>query len=64
MGCATQAEKQFFDQSLNNYQAIQQAKPGIEKKFAEHIKDIETVFHPDKAGQFCELWPELAELYK
>lgn len=62
-GLATNAERQFFDQALNNYQTIKQSGPGIESKFAQHIQDIETCFHPDTAGQFKQLWPELAGLY-
>jgi len=61
-GIATPAEQQFFDQALRIYQAVTQAKPGIEKKFAQHIQDIETKFHPDKLGEFSKLWPELASV--
>ena len=61
-GQATQAHRQFFDQALNNYSKITAAKPGIEYMFANHIKEIESTYHPDKAGKFVELWPELAHL--
>ena len=42
------------------YRAITEAKPKIKNKFKQHIQDNETVFHPDKAGEFVKLWPELA----
>ena len=62
MGVATPAEKLFFDQALTNYRAVTQAQPGIENRFAQHIQQIETVYHPDSQGQFAALWPELATL--
>lgn len=58
-----QIERQFFDQALNNYQKVKEAKTGIEHKFIQHIQEIETKYHADKAGQFQTLWPELATLY-
>jgi hypothetical protein len=33
--------------------------PAIQQQFYKHIQDIETVFHPDKTGEFARLWPEL-----
>lgn len=61
-GLATTAYQQFFDQALNNYSKVDQAKDGIESMFANHVNKIETVYHPDKAGKFLELWPELSHL--
>ena len=61
-GHATSSHRQFFDQAVNNYKAVTRANAGIEQRFADHIKDIETIYHPDKAGQFKQLWPELASL--
>lgn len=60
MGVATPEEKNFFDQALRNYQAVTQANPGIEAKFAEHIQEIENKYHPDTKGKFATLWPELS----
>jgi hypothetical protein len=60
MGIATAAERQFFDNAVIMYRAITEAKPGIKNKFKQHIQDNESVFHPDKAGEFARLWPELA----
>jgi len=58
MDIATPEERQFFDQALERYS---QAKTNtkIQQQFRQHIKDNETVFHPDKAGEFARLWPEL-----
>jgi MoaA/NifB/PqqE/SkfB family radical SAM enzyme len=64
LGIATPAEQQFFDQALRNYQAVEKAQPGIERKFAQHIQDIENKYHPDSKGKFATLWPELASLCK
>lgn len=64
MNIATSVEKQFFDQALEKYRLVVSAKPGIERRFRQHITDNETVFHPDKAGQFAQLWPELKSLCK
>jgi uncharacterized Fe-S cluster-containing radical SAM superfamily protein len=54
----TPVEQQFFDHVLKRYS---QSKPNlkIQQQFRQHIKDTETVFHPDKAGEFVRLWPEL-----
>jgi MoaA/NifB/PqqE/SkfB family radical SAM enzyme len=63
-GRATPAEQQFFDQALQNYRNVIQARSGITQKFRQHIQDIETQYHPDTQGQFVALWPELASLCK
>jgi MoaA/NifB/PqqE/SkfB family radical SAM enzyme len=63
-GNVTPAERQFFDQALNNYKSITHAQPDIEQKFAQHIQEIETKYHSDKQGQFEMLWPELKTLCK
>ena len=63
MNIATDTERQFFDQALDKYS---QAQPNtvIQQQFNKHIQDNETVFHPDKAGEFVRLWPELEFLCK
>jgi MoaA/NifB/PqqE/SkfB family radical SAM enzyme len=61
-GLATPAERQFFDNALTTYRAVTQPRPGIETKFRQHIAEIETRYHKDCAGQFVQLWPELAHL--
>ena len=60
-GIATPAEQQFFDQALSKYNSIVDVQPVIVEKFKKHIHDIETRYHPNTAGQFRTLWPELAE---
>jgi hypothetical protein len=62
LGIATPAEQVFFDQALQTYRAVQQVRPGIQRKFAEHIQAIENQYHTDQLGQFTTLWPELARL--
>jgi hypothetical protein len=63
MNIATAAERQFFDNCMQMYSSVQQARPGIEHKFRNHIHQIENSYHQDKKGQFVKLWPELAHLY-
>ena len=64
MDIATPIEHEFFDQILNKYQSNLNSKQILNRKFAfqKHIRDIETVYHPDQAGNFVKLWPELAFL--
>jgi hypothetical protein len=54
----TPAERQFFDRVATKY-SQSKPNPEIQQKFRQHIHDNETVFHPDKAGEFARLWPEL-----
>ena len=61
-GLATDAERVFFDQALQNYAAATVSNPVMAKKFATHIHEIETKYHADKTGQFAKLWPELTPL--
>jgi sulfatase maturation enzyme AslB (radical SAM superfamily) len=63
MNIATAAERQFFDNCMQMYSSVQQARPGIEHKFRNHIHQIENSYHQDKKGQYVKLWPELAHLY-
>ena len=58
MGIATPAERQFFDRALERYRQSR-TNPEIQQQFRQHIYDNETVFHPDKSGEFARLWPEL-----
>jgi len=62
LGLATPAERQFFDQALSNYRTVTQERPGIAQQFRQHIDKNEKDYHPDKAGEFLRLWPELAAL--
>jgi hypothetical protein len=66
MNIATAAERQFFDNALTMYQSRLSAdKPSkIDTAFSKHIHVNEKQYHPDKAGEFQRLWPELAFLCK
>jgi sulfatase maturation enzyme AslB (radical SAM superfamily) len=64
MDMTTPAERKFFDQALSNYRAVTQERKGITQQFQQHIHDNETQYHPDTAGKFTQLWPELAMLCK
>jgi sulfatase maturation enzyme AslB (radical SAM superfamily) len=61
MNIATPAERQFFDQALSKYSSITVAQQDIAQQFKQHIHTNETEYHVDKAGEFQQLWPELAE---
>jgi predicted acetyltransferase len=61
-GMATPAERQFFDQALSKYSSITVAQQDIAQQFKQHIHTNETEYHVDKAGEFQQLWPELATL--
>jgi MoaA/NifB/PqqE/SkfB family radical SAM enzyme len=63
MDIATPIERQFFDKGLSRYRQSE-PNPVIQQKFRQHIHENETVFHPDKAGEFVRLWPELEFLCK
>jgi hypothetical protein len=61
MNIATPAERQFFDQALSKYDSITTAQPKITEQFKQHIRAIETQYHPSTAGEFNRLWPEIAQ---
>jgi hypothetical protein len=61
MGIATPAEQQFFDQALSKYDSIITAQPEITEQFKQHIRAIETQYHPSTAGDFARLWPEIQQ---
>jgi hypothetical protein len=62
----SESERVFFDQALKTYEERFDLKKvsDIDVAFWKHIYDIEHKYHQDKAGQFVELWPELAFLCK
>ena len=62
LGIATAAERTFFNNALTGYRAAKKPPAYLPVQFKNHIRDIETVFHPDKEGEFRRLWPELAHL--
>jgi radical SAM protein with 4Fe4S-binding SPASM domain len=59
LGIATPAERVFFDQALSNYRKITQERSGTTRQFQQHIRDIETRYHPNTLGGFEQLWPEI-----
>jgi radical SAM protein with 4Fe4S-binding SPASM domain len=62
LGIATNAEQAFFDTALEKYQSTTDSNVLMQKKFMNHIAEIETKYHPDQLGNFARLWPELAFL--
>lgn len=54
----TPVEQQFFDKVLAKY-TQSEPNPIMQQKFRQHIQTNEILFHPDKAGEFARLWPEL-----
>jgi hypothetical protein len=62
----TDSERVFFDQALKTYEERMEITKvsDVDIAFWKHIYDIEHKYHPDKAGQFVELWPELEFLCK
>ncbi len=60
------SERVFFDQALKTYEERFDLEKvsDIDIAFWKHIYDIEHRYHPDKAGEFVELWPELEFLCK
>jgi hypothetical protein len=62
----TESERVFFDQALKTYNERMDINKvsEVDIAFWKHIYDIEHKYHPDKAGEFVKLWPELAHLCK
>ena len=62
----TESEQVFFDQALKTYNERLDINnvSDVDIAFWKHIYDIEHRYHPDKAGEFVKLWPELAYLCK
>ena len=53
-------EISFFEHAVVNLQ--KETSELYTQQFRQHIRDNETLYHPDKQGQFQRLWPELQEL--
>jgi len=62
----TESERVFFDQALKTYADRRDIVKvsDVDIAFWKHIYDIEHKYHPDKAGEFVRLWPELEFLCK
>jgi hypothetical protein len=52
------SERLFLQTVKSN---IQSDRDDLRSEFAAHIQNIETKYHPDTAGKFKQLWPELAK---
>jgi len=63
---ATESERVFFDQALKTYAQRRDIvkTSDVDIAFWKHIYDIEHLYHPDRAGAFVRLWPELEFLCK
>lgn len=57
-----ETEKAFFKHAVANLTQI--IPVDLSAQFAGHILQNESEFHPDKTGQFSELWPEMRFLLK
>jgi radical SAM protein with 4Fe4S-binding SPASM domain len=64
MGLISNHEQNLFATSRQRFKEIQKPSVGIEAQFRQHISNIESKYHTNKAGQFEQLWPELAFLCK
>jgi len=61
-GLATETERVFFDTLLQQYRSNTSTTSDQTSAFVKHTHDIETKYHPDTAGKFAELWPEISNL--
>jgi radical SAM protein with 4Fe4S-binding SPASM domain len=62
LGIATDAEQVFFDTAIKKYHSTTNSNVFMQKKFMNHIAEMETKYHHDQLGNFARLWPELAFL--
>jgi hypothetical protein len=58
MDIVTPAERTFFTTSLQQFESVKSDDWGLWSQFCQHIKNNETLWHPDKLGVFSQLWPE------
>jgi hypothetical protein len=56
------SERQFFEHARDNLQKGPTQSQPVSLAFQQHIRDTEHRWHPDKQGQFEQLWPELTHL--
>jgi MoaA/NifB/PqqE/SkfB family radical SAM enzyme len=54
----TDSEREFFTRAKQNYHIP--CDIDLQQLLRNHVDKIETVYHPDQAGKFSELWPEIA----
>jgi Radical SAM superfamily/Iron-sulfur cluster-binding domain/4Fe-4S single cluster domain len=57
-----QVDREFFDTVLAHYRNQNQPNPAALIQLDQFITRLETQHHPDQAGQFAVIWPELESL--
>jgi organic radical activating enzyme len=57
-GICQPSEQEFFETVSSNIIS----QENLQKEFADHVAEIEQVYHTDQTGQFAKLWPELSYL--
>lgn len=57
----TQEEQNLFQTSLAHFKSKRHANPNMLGQLKKFIQEIETL-HPDQAGKFAKLWPEISTL--
>jgi len=55
-------EQDIFDSAIATYNTKKQTNVAQLDNLKTFVADIETKYHPDKAGEFARLWPEFGEL--
>jgi MoaA/NifB/PqqE/SkfB family radical SAM enzyme len=55
-------EKTYFGEALQHYKQQHHENPTALAELEQYVTQIEQVYHPDKAGKFAELWPEIGAL--
>jgi hypothetical protein len=55
-------EKNYFGDALQYYKQQHDENPTALAELKQFVTQIEQVYHPDKAGKFAELWPEIGAL--
>jgi len=56
------SDREFFDTVLAHYRDQTSPNPASLEQLDQFINELETRYHPDQAGQFAVLWPELESL--
>ena len=55
-------EKELFESVIAHCQTKTESNNHTLEKLKTFVTDIETKYHPDKAGEFARLWPEFGDL--
>lgn len=57
----TASERVFLQQAKNNLNKNNHS-PVLLSALADHVTEMETLYHPDQQGMFGKLWPEISKL--